>query len=220
MPTALLSQLYPAHLATLQHRASVALERGGFDHLVIAAGQPRYQFLDDMPYPFQVNPHFKHWLPLLAHPHSWLAITPGQRPVLAYYQPDDYWHLPPSAPSGDWVEHFDVRVIRNPEDAAPHLPPAARSAILGEADAALPGYVPNNPDAVIAYLHWHRACKTPYELDKLRAASRRAVKGHRAAEDLLGDALHADRTGVLAPDPRGREERVDQGQGDAGRPGG
>lgn len=174
--------LYRAHLDSLMARSAAALQRGGFDHLLIASGVEKFHFLDDRPYPFQVNPHFKQWLPLTAHPQCWLAITPGRRPVLAYYQPDDYWHLPPSAPQGDWVEHFDVRVIRDPGEAAHHLPPAARSAILGEADAALPGYLPNNPDAVLAYLHWHRAYKTPYELDKMRSASQRAVRGHRAAE--------------------------------------
>jgi Xaa-Pro dipeptidase len=60
----LLAKLYPDHLRTLQQRADTALQRGGFDHLLIAAGTPRYQFLDDRPYPFAINPHFKHWLPL------------------------------------------------------------------------------------------------------------------------------------------------------------
>ena len=54
----LLAKLYPDHLRTLQSRADAALARGGFDHLVVAAGVLRDQFLDDRPYPFAVNPHF------------------------------------------------------------------------------------------------------------------------------------------------------------------
>jgi hypothetical protein len=34
----LLARLYPDHLATLRQRADAALARGGFDHLVVAAG--------------------------------------------------------------------------------------------------------------------------------------------------------------------------------------
>jgi Xaa-Pro dipeptidase len=34
---------------------------------------------------------------------------------------------------------------------------------------------------VLDYLHYHRAYKTPYELDRMRAAQRRAVPGHLAA---------------------------------------
>ena len=176
------NDLYRDHLQTLRARVDALLARTGFDHLVVAAGVEKYHFLDDRPYPFQVNPHFKAWLPLLRHPGSWLAYTPGKTPVLAYVQPDDYWHLPPGPPEGEWVEHFDIRVIRSPEEALPHLPPAARSAVLGEADAALDGYAPNNPEAVLAGLHWHRAYKTPYEIDRMRRASARAVRGHRAAE--------------------------------------
>ena len=175
------NDLYRDHLRTLSARLDAALARTGHDHLLVPAGVEKYHFLDDRPYPFQVNPHFKAWVPLLRHAGSWLAYTPGRKPVLVYHQPDDYWHLPPSAPEGEWVEHFDVRVIRTPEEAAQHLPPAAHSAIVGEADAALDGYVPNNPEALAA-LHWHRAYKTPYELDRLRQASARAVHGHRAAE--------------------------------------
>lgn len=174
--------LYRAHLDTLLARVATALERGGFEHLLIGSGVQRYEHLDDRPVTFRSNPQFVQFLPLPAHTDCWIAITPGKKPVLAYYQPDDYWHLPPAAPSGTWVEHFDIRTIRTPDEARRHLPPAARSAILAPADAALDGYVPNAPAAVVDYLHYHRAFKTPYELALMRQASARAVRGHRAAE--------------------------------------
>ena len=177
-----LSALYADHLQTLCARADAALAAGGFDHLLIPAGVEKYRFLDDMPYPFAANPHFKAWVPLTDHPHCWIAYTPGRRPVLAYHQPDDYWHLPPQDPSGFWAAHFDIRVLREPADALRHLPTGGRAAIIGEADAALGPFVPNNPAAVMNPLHFHRGVKTPYELARLRTASARAVRGHRAAE--------------------------------------
>src|SRR5690606_28548030 len=137
---------------------------------------------DDRPYPFAVNPHFKAWLPLDRHPGCWLRITPGQRPRLAYLQPDDFWHLPPAAPTGDWVEHFDIELIRTPQEALRLRPASGRLAIIGEADAGLEGLQPNNPEALLHYLHFHRGYKTGYEIDCMRQASRRAVRGHRAAE--------------------------------------
>jgi len=174
--------LYAQHLATLEARSAAALQRVGRDHLLIASGVQKYHFLDDRPYPFQPNPHFKQWLPLTRHPHCWLVITPGARPVLVYFQPDDYWHLPPESPSGEWVEHFDIRVVADTGAIAAQLPPVERCAIVGEADAAEGGYLPDNPTPLIDYLHFHRACKTGYELAQLRGASARAVRGHRAAE--------------------------------------
>lgn len=173
--------LYRAHLSTIKARVDRALEKGGFDHLLVASGIEKYEFLDDRPYPFKPNAQFKAWLPLTRHPHCWIAYTPGQRPVLVYYQPDDYWHVPPSAPEGVWVGEFDIRVISDPAEAVKHLPTTGKAAILGETDAALPGFEPNNPKAVIDYLHFHRAFKTAYELDRMRAAQRRAVPGHLAA---------------------------------------
>src|SRR5690606_5748451 len=97
-----------------------------------------------------------------------------------------YWHVVPEAPSGDWVEHFDIEVIRTPDEALQHLPRnATRCAILGEPQSALGRYgafAPNNPSPVLDYLHYHRAFKTPHELAMMREAQRRAVRGHRAAE--------------------------------------
>ena len=105
--------LYLDHLATLQQQAERALARCGHDALVIAAGIEKYAFLDDRPYLFQPNPHFKHWLPLTNHPHSWIAVRPGRRPRVVYYQPHDYWHVPPEAPSGEWVAAVELVVIRD-----------------------------------------------------------------------------------------------------------
>lgn len=187
--------LYTDHLATLQQQAEQALARTGFDALLIASGIEKYAFLDDRPYLFQPNPHFKHWVPLTHHPHSWLAVRPGKKPRVVYHQPDDYWHVPPSAPSGEWVEAVELVVIREPGDAAKALADCvtSRTAILGEADAALPGLAPNNPEALLNLLHWARGVKTPYELEQMRAAQRRAVPAHRAARQaFLAGASEAE----------------------------
>jgi len=173
---------FSEHLAYVTRTADAALEKSGYAHLIIASGIEKLRFLDDTPYPFKVNPQFKYWAPLIHNPNSWIAYTPGKKPVMVYFQPDDYWHVPPSAPQGDWVEHFDIRIIRNADEATEHLPDLAHSAIIGEADAALAGVVPNNPADLLAYLHYHRAYKTPYELALMRKAQAKAVRGHQAAE--------------------------------------
>ncbi|MBV8500834.1 MAG: Xaa-Pro dipeptidase [Paucibacter sp.] len=173
--------LYAQHIATLQSRAESALTRTGFDALLIASGVEKYGFLDDRPYLFQPNPHFKHWLPLTQHPYSWIAVRPGKKPLVVYHQPDDYWHVPPSAPSGEWVEHVELVIVSEPGDAVEHLKLPGRLAIIGEADAGLAGLAPNNPKALLDILHFARGCKTPYELEQMRAASHRAAPAHVAA---------------------------------------
>lgn len=175
--------LYSHHLGVMTRRADEALARGGFDHLLVPSGTQHYQVFDDRDYPYAANPQFKTWLPLTQLPYSWLIHTPGKRPTLVFYQPFDYWHAVPDAPSGWWVEHFDIHIIRKPDEALALLPKdPARCAILGEPQSALGGYVPNNPDVVIHYLDWHRAYKTPYEIALMRQAQVLGVRGHRAAE--------------------------------------
>lgn len=178
-----LASLYAQHLDELQSRTAVALQRGGFDQLLVPSGTLLYQMFDDRDYPYAVNPQFKAWLPVTRAPGSWLVITPGQRPKLLFMQPHDYWHVVPEAPSGYWVEHFDIVIIRTPDDALQHLPKdIARCAILGEAQSAISHCIPNNPQPVLAYLEYQRAFKTPYEIEMMRQAQRIGVRAHRAAE--------------------------------------
>ena len=178
-----LAELYPNHVATVVARAERALAFGGFDHLLVASGREQYRFLDDRPLPFVSHPPFKAFLPLTQQTDSWIVVTPGRKPVLVYCQPDDYWHLPPAPPHGYWVEHFDIRVIRQAEEATRHFPAHGdRLAIIGEPHDAVGAYVPNNPANVISSLHYTRSAKTDYELACMRLAQSRAVRGHRAAE--------------------------------------
>lgn len=178
-----LAGLYPSHLAELKRRADAALVLAQRDHLLIAAGQPIGRFLDDSFYPFKANPHFLHWLPLSDAPGSWIVYTPGAKPKLIFLQPRDYWHVVPAAPAGYWVEHFEIVTIRNAAEARAHLPKdAARCAIVGDASAAVENYPPDNPRALLDYLHWQRSFKTGYEIAMLRVASRIGARGHIAAE--------------------------------------
>src|SRR2546421_10793504 len=101
-----LADLYPAHVETLKQRADRALAHHGFDHLVVFAGRQHEIFLDDMHYPFKVNPHFKAWVPVVDNPHCFLVYTPGKRPRINFHQPVDYWHKGAEAPAGYWVEEF------------------------------------------------------------------------------------------------------------------
>lgn len=178
-----LATLYPQHLQTLRQRTDAALDAAGLDALVVPAGQPALKFLDDMHYPFAVHPHFKHWLPLTDAPGSWLVYVPGAKPKLIFLQPRDYWHVVPEAPGGYWVDQFDIITIREADQARAHLPrDPSRCAVIGEAHDAVGDMRPNNPQAVLDYLHYHRVYKTPYELALMREANRIGARAHRAAE--------------------------------------
>jgi len=166
--------LYEDHLKYVRESTDRALAETGFDSVVITAGALHVAFLDDNTYPFRPNPQFKWWVPIVDNPNCAVVYTPGKKPQLVYYQPVDYWYKPAGAPSGFWVDSFDIHVIGDAGDAEQFFPKSGNVAFIGEGGA--------NPDPLLHRLHWARAWKTDYELDCIRRANQRAARGHRAAE--------------------------------------
>ena len=157
---------------------------------MVFSGSPKPAFLDDYFHPFKANPHFVGWAPLTALPFSYIVYTPGETPVLVYYQPRDYWHVVPGSPSGYWTEHFDVRVVNETDDAAAHLPEDREKCIaIGEFDdeSLAFGIERINPNTAVNILHFARGVKTEYELAVMRLAAERGAAGHRAAEAAFRD---------------------------------
>jgi len=185
-----LSALYPAHLAELQVRAKNALIRESLQGIVIHSGQELKVFLDDLGYPFKVNPHFKHWLPLVDVPNSWLIINGEDKPVLIYYQPVDFWHKVIELQDSYWTEFFDIKILSKASDVDQLLPYDKKGfAYLGahiEVAQAL-GFDNINPEPLLNYLHFHRAYKTEYEQECMRQSNRIAVAGHKAAKAAFFD---------------------------------
>lgn len=177
--------LYADHVARQQAAWEEAMAEAQYDAVVVHAGSPLVSFLDDYHYAFRPNPHFLAWLPLTHHPESVLIVRPGHKPVLYYYQPDDYWHLPPTDPEPWWADHFEVRIEREPGEWHQGVP-VGREAYLGDAPE-LEAEDDRNPPALLHRLHLARTRKTPYEIECMRVASRIGVRCHRAAEATFRD---------------------------------
>jgi Xaa-Pro dipeptidase len=177
-----LDQLYAAHLGLLMSRADRSLERSGFDALVVHAGSPPLQFLDDQDYSYKVNPQFKAWVPITDNPRSILVYRPGIRPTVLFYQPNDYWHKPAALPTAAWIASVNLITMDDESKAKPHWEKLGRVAFIGPEvlfQGADPACV--NPKELMALLDYERAVKTPYELACLRKASEMGARGHTAA---------------------------------------
>lgn len=203
MSATMTSTLYSEHFCILSERYNRVLENHQFDQLLIYSGTLKMQFIDDIPYPFHSNPHFKALVPLTDTPDSWIIWRPGEKPLLLLYQPHDFWHTIPKWPVGEWVHHVEIKTLRKPEEAKAHFGNLKNTAFLGETipspqDANLGQYLsaykdkPNvhdwelgtrNPPALYAELNWYRNIKTPYEQYCIRTANRISVQGHGAARD-------------------------------------
>ena len=188
-----LGRLYPQHVEEIRRRHDHALDRAGASHAVIFSGAPKFAFLDDNTYPFRANPHFVSWAPLTRLPLSYIVHTPGETPVLVYYQPRDYWHPVPGSPDGYWTSLFDIRIVNELDEVALHLPEDREKCILiGEVDDPKHafGIERINPTTAVNILHFARgSSKTPYELDCMRLAARRAVLGHVTASAAFDEGL-------------------------------
>jgi Xaa-Pro dipeptidase len=182
--SALLAALFDDHVRIQRERTDAALAFCKFDALAIFAGRAPVQFLDDQPYPFKANPHFKLWAPLADSADCWIIYKPDAPLRLIFLQPVDYWYKPPALPAAYWTKHFAIDVIRDPKDALQHLKGLKHCAFIGEWQPELAdcGFAATNPQQLIERLHYSRARKTSYELECLRRASAKGALAHVAAK--------------------------------------
>jgi Xaa-Pro dipeptidase len=183
---------YAAHVAEIQKRWERALEAESLMAAVVHSGTPLVSFQDDYEYAFRPNPHFLAWLPLTRHADSALLIVPGRRPRLFYYQPDDYWYLPPADPEPWWADQFDIDIVRDSGDWAKrlkeHLPDGSLRmgdvAAIGDSPALGAAFEPRwiNPGGLVNRLLVARTRKTDYEIACIAEAARLAAAAHVEAE--------------------------------------
>lgn len=185
----MLEQLFDDHIRIQRRRTDEALAACGFESLAIYAGPLHMRFLDDQPYPFKANPHFKLWTPLPDAAECWIVYRPSRPLTLVFLQPIDYWYKPPQTPTDFWTRHFEIATVRDASEARPHLAGLPRCAFIGEwrEEFSNWGFADRNPAALLNHLHYPRAIKTEYEIECMRRASARAANGHHAAEQAFRD---------------------------------
>lgn len=177
------SALFSAHIQHLQTHFEHLIEQSDADGVMIHSGSVITRFLDDQNYEFWPNPRFCQWVPERAMADSVLIIQPGVKPLLLWHQPVDYWHAVADAPSGFWVDAFDIHIITESDQILSLLPKGVMIG-LGSDEARLRawGVKACNPKQMTDALDWYRGIKTEYEQVCIQAANHRAVKGHLAAE--------------------------------------
>lgn len=175
-----LAVAYRAHVDHVVNAYATAAERAGLDALVLHSGAPALvNRFDDRHHPLSQTPAFTHVAPI-AEPDAWIVIAPGARPRLIRAVVDDFWEAPPPPPPDFVLAAFDV-VLAAPAQARALLPQGKVAFVTRDPDA-LADARDVNPPALIAALDAVRTRKTDFERLCLAEATRRAVRGHRAAE--------------------------------------
>jgi Xaa-Pro dipeptidase len=186
------TSIYSEHLSDILSFYDGLMEEFGYSAMVIPSGNPKQIYWDDNPYAFKVNVHFKALVPLCDLPSSYIIYLPGQKPVLIFYQPEDYWHVVPTNPEGIWVDSFDIKIVNDKDDWQGFLPKNRQRLVwIGEAQVELAALNIEivNPKKIISPIHYNRAYKSDYEIACLRQANLLAAKGHLAAKEAFYNGL-------------------------------
>jgi Xaa-Pro dipeptidase len=176
---------YAAHVHTLMENTVHRLGEAGFDRLLIHSGRSHARFQDDYHAPFRAHGHFVHWLPLPTQADCLLEIVPGHKPKLWLCEPDDFWHAAPSPPESWWADAYAIEVVTDASGWAHVLEEEQATALIADPVdfPRLGRHAALNPEHLLWRLDEDRTRKSDWQLDCLRAASRRAVAGHRAARE-------------------------------------
>ena len=187
----MLKDLYRSHLETLSEVLVRSLHQAadlGFacDGVILHSGRVAYYYQDDQQIRFRVAPHLSRYVPLKGPEHLVLA-RPLERLKVVRVTPRDYWYEVPSATSEFWCDAVDLMDVSSFEEALKVLPRTGKLAYIGNSPIAAAElgitapYI--DPPELLAPLDWYRAMKTPYEIECLKEAAKRAAKGHAAVRD-------------------------------------
>jgi Xaa-Pro dipeptidase len=184
-----LSTLYRQHVEKVSAGTAQALEKTGYNALLIHSGRPlKRTDADDQYWLLRPTPHFHYWLPL-SEPHCAVVFVPGKKPKLQRAQHDSYWEMLPEPESEHFWGEFEIAGQARRSD----LPPG-RIAFVGDdlKAAGELGIADVNPPALLRELDELRVRKTPYEVHCLAEANARAAKGHDELRRLFAQADHSE----------------------------
>jgi len=183
------AEQFAQHIRTLQSRYEETLKLlAGENHPIEAvflhSGSEKTYFADDEAVPFRAHGHFRHWAPV-NRPDQAVLMQPGKRPTFYRVQPKTFWCDTTIGMDPWWADAFDPVDAVNPDDVIDHLPPLRRIAFIGENTSyasrlGFPSSLQNLPH-LRNRLDSHRSLKTPYEIDQVIEANRKALRGHEAA---------------------------------------
>jgi len=185
MKNYLLSSLFTNHINFIVQEMRHILDGNSTDHLVIVAGGLKSPFADDIEYAYRPNHYIKRWLPENIQPGVFVHVSVNcTEPTLWFPSQDDFWLKAKPLPDNGWVEAFEIKYYRTETDLKQLLSSnLGTTVVLGEVEGCGLGLqsAQINPPWLIEAVDLQRARKTPYELECLKRANERAVKGHLAS---------------------------------------
>lgn len=176
-------QLFAQHVTTVSGHIEAILTTLDLPGLVIDAGPGQLFFEDDQHKPFRPYHHFSYLCPH-RRPHHQLVVTPGEKPKLLFFQPEDFWEDFQPIADEFWSDSFAIEMCPKPDDIWAKTEDYKGYGYLGESIAkANDAGLKTEVKTLVQRLNWHRLYKTPYEAHCLDKASAIGARGHIAAKE-------------------------------------
>lgn len=177
-----IDKLFKIHLGERVTVLEEVLEAFELDGLVLYAGSEQHYYQDDQEIPFRSSHHFRHYCPMEGEGHA-VVLTPGKKPLLFHYSPEDYWYDHSAVGNPFWLECFEIKSFSTKEALWKALSDYSNFGYLGpETDKAVEhGFEPVS-ESLQHHLNWYRARKSAYEAYCLERATEIAAIGHVAAK--------------------------------------
>lgn len=178
-----IKSLFQDHLGTVTGHIEQICSALNLPGIIIDSGPGQRFFEDDQDKPFRPYHHFSYLCPH-RRPHHLIAVTPGKKPELLFFQPEDFWHDFEPIADEFWSDSFAITMLASEDKIWEQAKSYGGYGYLGEsvakADAAgLKTAVPT----LVSRLNWHRLYKTPYEAHCLAKATEIGARGHMAAKE-------------------------------------
>lgn len=177
-----LAALYAQHVTALTEGFGRALEAEGLDGVAIHSGKLVLQSdFDDNYWPMRPVPMFEYWASV-PWPDCVVHVPAAGAPRLIVLREAGFWERPREP---DWTliqQGLEVVEVKSQAALAEAVPVTSRTAFIGAKPehAGELGIEHANPSGLLDRLHELRVFKTPYEVECMAEASRRAARGHAA----------------------------------------
>lgn len=179
-----LAVLFKQHTTDKMLKFREIMQSLNIERLVIASGETKTRYADDMGYPFKASPYFREWLPLDLRSDCFIVLENEHKPVLYLYEHSDFWHsVPQSLPKG-WESNFIVKLYKEKGNVFSRTTLTADSTIfLGPENSFDVESKQYNPEVLCRNIDLLRQRKSPYEQYCIKHANELAVVAHQSAKN-------------------------------------
>ena len=183
--------LYQDHIAHLQNITAQILETSRYSSLLIHSGTEKNIYLDDQQYPFKANFFFLYWLPENLKD-AFILVDGIKTPELLILEEENIWTKNQNIYETIFANQFNIKKIYNINELANNK--INNALFLGEDTelAAELNITSCNDPKIIKKLNYHRAIKTPYEIECIKQANKIACIGHKLIKELINNTEESE----------------------------